>query len=133
MDVLSRRFRSQPLTVRKYCDSNHFNLYVSTSPVISISTMARIRALYVLLLILGLFLLGTVAVLSSISYYLAIDKTAYLTDLEVPTLDNVTRWNATEHGQIERIPRILHQTWKSETLPSRWKGISEACRAMMPD
>jgi inositol phosphorylceramide mannosyltransferase catalytic subunit len=95
--------------------------------------MARIRALYVLLSILGLFLLGTVAVLSSVSYYLAIDKTAYLTDLEVPTLDNVTRWNATEHGQIERIPRILHQTWKSETLPSRWKGISQACRAMMPD
>lgn len=95
--------------------------------------MARIRILYVLLSILGLFLFGTVVVLSSISYYLAIDKAAYLTDYEVPTLDNVTRWNATEHGQVERIPRILHQTWKSETLPSRWKEISQACRDMMPD
>ena len=95
--------------------------------------MARIRTLYVLLSILGLFLLGTVVVLSSVSYYLAIDKVAYLSDFEVPILDNVTRWNATEHGQVERIPRILHQTWKSETLPTRWKGISQACRDMMPD
>jgi inositol phosphorylceramide mannosyltransferase catalytic subunit len=95
--------------------------------------MARIRTLYVLLSILGLFLLGTVVVLSSVSYYLAIDKAAYLNDFEVPILDNVTRWNATEHGQVERIPRILHQTWKSETLPTRWKGISQACRDMMPD
>jgi hypothetical protein len=31
------------------------------------------------------------------------------------------------------VPRILHQTWKSETLPSEWTGISEACREMMPD
>jgi inositol phosphorylceramide mannosyltransferase catalytic subunit len=95
--------------------------------------MARIRTLYLLLWILGLFLLGTVVVLSSVSYYLAIDQAAYLKDIEVPTLDNVTRWNATAHGQIERIPRILHQTWKSETLPTRWKGISQACRDMMPD
>jgi len=95
--------------------------------------MARIRTLYVLLSILGLFLLGTVVVLSSVSYYLAIDNAAYLSDFEVPILDNVTRWNATEHGQVERIPRILHQTWKSETLPTRWKGISQACRDMMPD
>ncbi|KAG6336701.1 hypothetical protein ID866_2408 [Astraeus odoratus] len=34
---------------------------------------------------------------------------------------------------VERIPRILHQTWKSETLPSRWKDISQACRYMMND
>ena len=95
--------------------------------------MARARALYVLLSLLGLFLIGTVIVLSSVSYYLAIDQAAYLTDSEVPTLDNVTRWNATEYGKIQRIPRILHQTWKSETLPTRWKGISQACRNMMPD
>lgn len=95
--------------------------------------MARLRGLYVLLSILGLFLLGTVVVLSSVSYYLAIDNAAYLTNLEVPTLDNVTRWNATDHGQVERIPRILHQTWKSETLPERWTEISQACRDMMPD
>jgi mannosyltransferase OCH1-like enzyme len=91
------------------------------------------RAIYFLLSFLAIFLLGTVIVLSSITYYLAIDPSAYLTELEVPILDNVTRWNATEHDQVERIPRILHQTWKSETLPLRWKDISQECRDMMPD
>ena len=95
--------------------------------------MVRRRALYVSLSVLGLFLLGTVVVLSSVSYYLAIDARAYLTELEVPVLDNDTRWNASDHGKVERIPRILHQTWKTETLPERWQGISQACRDMMPD
>jgi inositol phosphorylceramide mannosyltransferase catalytic subunit len=95
--------------------------------------MARRRALLVFLFVLGLFLLGTVVVLSSITYYLAIDPSAYLTDLEVPILDRNERWNASEHGQTQRIPRILHQTWRSETLPSKWRGISQECRDMMPD
>ncbi|GLB33914.1 putative glycosyltransferase family 32 protein [Lyophyllum shimeji] len=95
--------------------------------------MNRRRILYICLTILALFLLGTVVVLSSVTYYLAIDPNAYLTELEVPYLGNDTRWNATEHGQVERIPRILHQTWKTDVLPARWKGISDACRAMMPD
>jgi len=95
--------------------------------------MAKKRILYFALFFLGLFLLGTVIVLSSVSYYLAINAAAYLSELEVPVLDNTTRWNASEHGMVERIPRILHQTWKSETLPSRWKGVSQACRDMMSD
>jgi len=95
--------------------------------------MARRRALCISLSLLGLFLLGTVVVLSSVSYYLAIDASAFLTEDEIPVLDNVTRWNASEHGKIERIPRILHQTWKYDTLPERWQGISKACRDMMPD
>lgn len=95
--------------------------------------MAKKRILYFALFFLGLFLLGTVIVLSSVSYYLAINAAAYLSELEVPMLDNTTRWDASEHGMVERIPRILHQTWKSETLPSRWKGVSQACRDMMSD
>lgn len=94
---------------------------------------ARRRALFISLSVLGLFLFGTVVVLSSITYYLAIDPSAYLTELEVPILDSKARWNASEHGQVERIPRILHQTWRTETLPLRWKGISQECRDMMPD
>ncbi|KAF8076504.1 glycosyltransferase family 32 protein [Lyophyllum atratum] len=95
--------------------------------------MNRRRILYICLTILALFLVGTVVVLSSVTYYLAINPSAYLSELEVPFLGNDTRWNATEHGQVERIPRILHQTWKTEVLPPRWKGISDACREMMPD
>ena len=95
--------------------------------------MNRRRVFYICLTILALFLVGTVVVLSSITYYLAIDPNAYLTELEVPFLGTGSHWNATEHNQIERIPRILHQTWKTDVLPARWKGISEACRKMMPD
>jgi mannosyltransferase OCH1-like enzyme len=95
--------------------------------------MIRRRSLCISLFILALFLLGTVAVLSSISYYLTLDPAAYLDDDQVPILDNLTRWNATEHGQTERIPRILHQTWKVETLPVQWQDISQNCRDMMPD
>ncbi|KAF8974460.1 hypothetical protein BDZ97DRAFT_1773692 [Flammula alnicola] len=95
--------------------------------------MNKRRAIYAFLSVLALFLLGTVIVLSSVTYYLAIDPVAYLSEQEVPILDNTTRWNAAAHGQVERVPRILHQTWKSETLPPRWRGISQACRDMMPD
>lgn len=95
--------------------------------------MNRRRLFYICLSVLALFLVGTVVVLSSVTYYLAINPHAYLTELEVPVLANDTRWNATEHGQIERIPRIIHQTWKTDVLPPRWKGISQACRDMMPD
>ena len=95
--------------------------------------MNKRRALYVFLSILALFLLGTVVVLSSVTYYLAVDPAAYLSESEVPILDNTTRWNAAAHGKVERIQRIIHQTWKTETIPPRWRGISEACRDMMPD
>lgn len=95
--------------------------------------MAKRRTLHIALVFLALVLLGTLLVLSSVSYYLAINTAAYLSDLDVPILDSSTRWNATKHGMVERIPRILHQTWKSETLPTEWKNISETCRDMMSD
>ncbi|KAJ7638954.1 glycosyltransferase family 32 protein [Roridomyces roridus] len=93
----------------------------------------RRRALFVLLTVLGLFLFGTVIVLTSFTLYLAIDPSAYLTEIEVPPTDPSVRWNASEHGQVERIPRIIHQTWKTGTLPPRWQSISQECRDMMPD
>ena len=94
---------------------------------------SRRRSLQVFLIILALFLVGTVIVLSSVSYYLAIDPRAYLTEEEVGYAEGDDLYNATALGVKERIPRILHQTWKSETLPDRWKGISQECRDMMPD
>ncbi|KAL5508047.1 hypothetical protein ACEPAH_5665 [Sanghuangporus vaninii] len=75
----------------------------------------------------------TVIVLSSVSIYLAIDYDAYLTEEEVGPVDEDAFWNATTAGKEERIPRIIHQTWKSETLPDRWIDISQQCKDMMPD
>ncbi|EJD01229.1 uncharacterized protein FOMMEDRAFT_110885 [Fomitiporia mediterranea MF3/22] len=94
---------------------------------------SRRRSLQIFLFILALFLIGTVVVLSSISIYLSIDPAAYLTEEEIGPIEEDATWNATALGKTERIPRIIHQTWKSETLPDRWKSISEECRAMMPD
>lgn len=99
----------------------------------SVQTMNKRRVLYVSLTVLALFLLGTVIVLSSVSYYLAVDPAAYISESEVPLLDNTTRWDAAAHGRVQRIQRIIHQTWKTETLPARWRDISQACRDMMPD
>ncbi|EPQ59478.1 hypothetical protein GLOTRDRAFT_109709 [Gloeophyllum trabeum ATCC 11539] len=95
--------------------------------------MIRRKTLWISLSLLGLVLLGTVVVLSSISFYLSIDTAAYLTEDEVGVPYNGSRWNATAHGKTERIPRILHQTWRSQTLPDKWKDISQECRDMMPD
>jgi mannosyltransferase OCH1-like enzyme len=86
------------------------------------------RTLTILLTLLALFLLGTVAVLSTISFYLRIDLPAYITE---PELEAVAR-NSTDR-KPERIPRIIHQTWKTETLPERWRGVSQTCRDLMPD
>lgn len=98
-----------------------------------LAPMNKRRALYAALSVLALFLLGTVVVLSSVTYYLSIDPRAYITEQELPVLDNTTRWDGPSHGQVERIPRIIHQTWKTEELPQRWRAISQGCRDMMPD
>ena len=90
--------------------------------------MLRRRTVYALLCLLATVLVGTVVVLSSISYYLSIDNLAYITEDEVNSV-----LNDTHHTVPERIPRIIHQTWKSETLPAKWANVSQGCRDMMPD
>ncbi|KAI0723241.1 nucleotide-diphospho-sugar transferase [Earliella scabrosa] len=90
--------------------------------------MLRRRTVYALLCLLATVLVGTVVVLSSISYYLSINNLAYITEDEVNSV-----LNDTHHTVPERIPRIIHQTWKSETLPAKWANVSQGCRDMMPD
>ncbi|OSD04182.1 glycosyltransferase family 32 protein [Trametes coccinea BRFM310] len=89
--------------------------------------MFRRRTVYTLLCLLATILVGTVVVLSSISYYLRIADTAYITEDDVNRVLNDTR-----HALPERIPRIIHQTWKSETLPEKWVNVSQSCRDMNP-
>ena len=95
--------------------------------------MVRRRTVYTCLCLLAALLIGTVVVLSSISYYLNIDLAAYITEDELDAPFDDSRWNASQHGKVERVPRIIHQTWKSETLPKKWVKISQHCRDMMPD
>ncbi|EMD40785.1 glycosyltransferase family 32 protein [Gelatoporia subvermispora B] len=96
--------------------------------------MFRRRTVHVLLCLLATILVGTVLVLSSISYYLAIDNAAYITESELGLALNVSApLNVSVHDRPERIPRIIHQTWKSETMPPKWVNVSQGCRDMMPD
>jgi hypothetical protein len=92
--------------------------------------MAR-RVLIAALSILGLFLVGTVIVLSSVSVFFKVPSPAFIYENEVP----VDAWtgNVTDAPKAEVIPRIIHQTWKTETLPERWQAVSKTCRDMMPD
>lgn len=32
-----------------------------------------------------------------------------------------------------RIPKIIHQTWKTDTLPERWDNVRKQCIEMHPD
>lgn len=103
----------------------------------SLRPMSR-RTLLVFLSLLALFLFGALGVLSAVSWYLAIHPTAYLTEPNLftvqrhdPVLNNDT---TTPHPHPnEKIPRILHQTWREEILPERWRGVSEGCKNLMPD
>ncbi|KDQ21048.1 glycosyltransferase family 32 protein, partial [Botryobasidium botryosum FD-172 SS1] len=85
----------------------------------------------ILLALLALVLVGTVAVLSTFTYYFDVDSAAFITELEVPP--SAGRANSTEARAKEKIQRILHQTWKTDVLPERWQSISDQCREMMPD
>ena len=94
----------------------------------------------VLLALLALFLLGALGVLSAVSWYLAIHPSAYLTEPEVFAMIQRQRHphahaapNLTHTHTHEKVPRILHQTWRTEVLPERWRGVSEGCRDLMPD
>ena len=95
--------------------------------------MFRRRTVYIWLCLLAAVLVGTVVVLSSVNYYVSIQPAAYITEAELDAPFGTARWNATEHGRLERVPRIIHQTWKTETLPVKWQEVSEHCREMMPD
>ena len=96
--------------------------------------MAR-KALFISLTLLGLFLLGTVIVLSTVQVYFGVDERDLITPEEVAYLEsnpslpygtNLTRSPSGESWTgsvpVEKIPRIIHQTWKDDTLPERWIG-----------
>jgi hypothetical protein len=102
--------------------------------------MARRRTLWLTICFLGLVLLGTVIVLSTTSYYLAINDNAYIDEQDFTPHPHHTEPKVHDHARRPhynasapaRIPRIIHQTWKSETL-GRWATLAKGCRDMHPD
>lgn len=84
------------------------------------------RTVIFLLFILALFLLGTVAVLSTISFYLRIDLPAYISEDELLS-------NRTFNLEPNSVPKIIHQTWKTDVLLERWVNVSQSCKDVNPD
>ena len=72
--------------------------------------------------------LGTVVVLSTVSYHLAINPTAYLTEIEVPP--NAGLDNSIEAQAREKVPRIIHQTWKTDIFT---RQVESRIGNMMPN
>ncbi|EPX73571.1 mannosyltransferase [Schizosaccharomyces octosporus yFS286] len=45
----------------------------------------------------------------------------------------VPEWLPNVSGQEPLIPKIIHQTWKTDTVPEKWKAAQESCRVMHPE
>ena len=105
---------------------------MSSSPRTARQTHPYRKAIIIFSILVSLFLLGTVIVLSSVSYYLAFPDGAFLTEDEVPwtgeDLINALLDPASVNGTIER-----RQEWEelktedaimgSETIPQIWDEI----------
>lgn len=103
-------------------------------------------AIWVLAL-LGLVVLGTFIVLSTVKHYFGTHEIDFITPEELAQyrrLEGVLPYDATMSQEIlqeekelgvfrEKIPRIIHQTWKNETLPERWETVRAGCKDMLPD
>lgn len=83
--------------------------------------------------LLGTTLLITVLFLASVSLLLRIDDSAYLTEDDVPWSDPLLESVSIESLENGQVPKVLHQTWKEEVLPEKWRTVSERCRELMPD
>jgi len=102
------------------------------------------RTSSVLLRLFAVFLLGTMGFLALVRAYFRVDASAYILPTELGTMAEIRAGARPgvldghapdEHAvrPVEKIPRIIHQTWKTEKLPLRWKEVREACEAMMSD
>lgn len=107
---------------------------MSSTPRTARQTHPYRKAIIIFSILVSLFLLGTVIVLSSVSYYLAFPAGAFLTEDEVPwtgeDLIKALLDPPTVNGTIER-----RQDWEelkaedaimgSETIPQVWDEMSE--------
>lgn len=100
-----------------------------------------------LLALLGLFVLGTFIVLSTVKHFFGTNELDFISLEEVRALRfeavlpfnaSLTPAEAIEEEQRtglkrEKIPRIVHQTWKTDILPERWVAVRKDCMRMLPN
>lgn len=102
--------------------------------------------------LLALFLLGTIVFLTVVRAYFRIDGSAYIKASELGTWSEIRAGVARPSVLADRpavggpglravppdalpdekIPRIIHQTWKTDDLPSKWIAPREACKKLHP-
>ena len=113
----------------------------------ALSTMInRKRMLALLLQLLGMVLLCIILVLQCIRWYFRIPTDAYIVLSELGTwdeirenarrpavLDNAALSDVKDLNPPNKIPKIIHQTWKTEVLPERWVPVRDECIKMHPD
>jgi inositol phosphorylceramide mannosyltransferase catalytic subunit len=101
------------------------------------------RAVFCFVVLLSLFLVGTVVVLATVKVYFGVDERDLVTPEEIARLENVPSlpYNAPAQNigdsddalTREKIPRIVHQTWKTDVLPERWQVVRQKCMEMHPE
>ncbi|CED85464.1 Glycosyltransferase, DXD sugar-binding motif [Phaffia rhodozyma] len=121
------------------------------------------RPLFVFIILLAIFLVGTVIVLSSVTWFFGVPNWSLLSERDVPyapgevwkgldrSNDGNASWaadNWSGHVQLtedwtrlehikplegERIPRIIHQTWMNDELPLKWRDVYKECRRGLPN
>ncbi|KNF05580.1 hypothetical protein PSTG_01389 [Puccinia striiformis f. sp. tritici PST-78] len=72
-----------------------------------------------LLVLLVLVIVGTVVVLSTVNFYMGI----FPSDVILPSELEV------EPLRPSMVPKIIHQTWKTDQIPDRWIPVRESCVA----
>jgi mannosyltransferase OCH1-like enzyme len=107
---------------------------------------ASIAATWILTL-LGLFVVGTFIVLSTVRHYFGTHTEDFISleeiqpfrrqEASLPYEPNLPLDQVAEEQRKglhrEKIPRIIHQTWKTDILPERWVAVREACIKLLPD
>jgi mannosyltransferase OCH1-like enzyme len=95
------------------------------------------KVAFTLLTLLGLVLVGTVVVLSFVQVYFGVDERDQISLEEVDYWQhaNVLPFGSTPSNgsKVEKVPRIVHQTWKTVNIPEKWIHIRERCMAMNPE
>ena len=95
----------------------------------------------------GLFALGTFIVLQTVKHFFGTNELDFISLEEVRALkfEHVLPFNASMSPadalaeeqrtglRREKIPRIIHQTWKTESLPERWVAVRKDCMRMLPN
>lgn len=99
----------------------------------------------VLLQLFALFLLGTVVFLAVVRAYFHVDASAYVLASELGTYNEIR--SGVERPAVlanhsapadadqprSQIPKVIHQTWKTEELPERWRASRQQCMDLHPD